>query len=113
MKGNLALLLLSASLASAGQVLLKIGATRAQALLVFVNPHIIGGLACYAAGTLIWVWVLSRVPLSTAYAFTALTLVLVYLASWLLLGERIAVQTAVGLAFLLVGVILVAMAERG
>jgi drug/metabolite transporter (DMT)-like permease len=113
MKPSLALLLLSVSLASAGQVLLKVGASRAEALVDFINPSVIGGLVCYAAGTVIWVWVLSREPLSTAYAFTALTLVLVYLASWLLLGERITAQTAIGLAFILVGVIVVSIAARG
>ncbi len=112
MNRNLVFLLLSVTLASAGQILLKIGASRAKVLLDFVNPAVVSGLFCYGVSTLLWVWVLSRLPLSTVYAFTTLTLVVVYLCSWLLLGEKISLQTTIGLAFILLGLALISFDAR-
>jgi drug/metabolite transporter (DMT)-like permease len=84
-----------------GQLLVKIGMTRlvekhpgrqvnlgfmVDALLVPAN---LLGLGCAVLAALCWMAVLSRVPLSVAYPFTALSMVLVLLLSGLMLSEKV------------------------
>ncbi|WP_280155666.1 EamA family transporter [Piscinibacter sp. XHJ-5] len=102
------LLAAAAGLAAAGQVLLKLGADGRQSLMDFVNVRIGAGLLLYGMGTLLWIAALAREPLVRVYAFTALSFVLVYLASVFLLHERLAPVAAIGVAFVLVGLYLIA-----
>jgi drug/metabolite transporter (DMT)-like permease len=74
-------LTLSAILAAAGQVLLKLGAQGQVHALGVVNVKVFGGLCLYAIGMVMWLWALSRVPLQVVYPFTMLTLVIVFIAS--------------------------------
>lgn len=99
-------------LGATGQVLLKLGADGAVELRDFINPKLIGGLAAYGIGTLLWIWALSRVPLNVAYAFTALTFLLVYVASAFVIGERLPGVAYVGLAFVMSGFAVLAFASR-
>jgi drug/metabolite transporter (DMT)-like permease len=57
---------------------------------------------------LIWFYVLTKVDLSIAYPFLALSYVLVLLFSWLILGESISALRIVGVSVISCGVILVA-----
>jgi drug/metabolite transporter (DMT)-like permease len=81
-------LTISAALAAAGQVLLKLGATGQSTAIAMVNPHVVGGLTLYGIGLLIWLWALSQLPLQVVYPFTMLTLILVFVASVVIFGER-------------------------
>lgn len=94
-------------LAAAGQILFKIGATNGTSLRDFINPSIGFGLAAYAMGTVLWIVALSRLPLRVAYPFTALTFILVYFASILLLGEKFSVRGVVGTLLVLGGLSLI------
>jgi multidrug transporter EmrE-like cation transporter len=102
-------LLVAACLAAIGQLCLKAGATGAVRPTDFMNARLAVGLAAYAAGTLVWIWALSKVPLSIAYGFTALTFVLVFLGSGQILGEKISLTTGAGLLAILFGFLLVAL----
>jgi len=75
---------------SAGQVLVKTGANRLGAdplgqgglhfiLSVMMNPYIVGGIACWALSTTLWVLTLSRVDLSYAYPALSFGYVIVFL----------------------------------
>jgi drug/metabolite transporter (DMT)-like permease len=97
----------AATLAAAGQVLLKLGADGRQSFAEFVNLRIAAGLALYALGTLLWIAALARQPLVHVYAFTALSFVLVYLASVVLLHERLAPTAVAGVALVLLGLYLI------
>lgn len=97
------LLLASAVCAAAGQMLFRVGAAGRSTLLEFVNPALAGGLALYAASTLLWVFALSRLPLRSVYPFTALTFVLVYAGAILLLDEKPSWRGIAGVAIVLVG----------
>lgn len=103
----LALLLGGVVLAALGQLLFKIGATGRTQALEFVNPAVIGGLACYGFGTALWIAALARAPLTTVYPFTALTFVVVYAAGVLLLGEPWSMRALVGIGLILAGLFLV------
>jgi drug/metabolite transporter (DMT)-like permease len=65
-------------------------------------------VALYAASTLLWVRILTTVPLSRAYPFVALAFVLVPAASYLLFGESINLRYALGTGLIVLGVVLAA-----
>ena len=62
----------------------------------------------YAAATLLWVRILTTVPLSRAYPFMALAFVLVPAAGYFLFSESITVRQAFGTALIVAGVVVVA-----
>ncbi|HET6395683.1 MAG TPA: EamA family transporter [Pseudoxanthomonas sp.] len=95
--------------ATAGQLLFKIGASRAGHWKDFINLQIGLGLASYGLGTALWILALSRLPLKMVYPFVALTMVLVYLGAGLLLGERITARGLFGTLVVLGGLALILM----
>jgi drug/metabolite transporter (DMT)-like permease len=106
-KVTLVLLSISAVSAAVGQLFLKSGADGKQTLADFLNVPLILGLMFYALGVVIWVYVLSQEALVNVYAFTALTFVLVYLGSALILREQISVPAIAGVALILAGLYLI------
>ena len=103
------ILLLGASIAAAiGQLLLRIGARDRIGLLAFINPYVITGLVFFAAGTVAWIYALSKAQMVTVYAFTALTFVLVYGGGVFLLGEQLTYWKSVGVALVIFGLFFVA-----
>ena len=101
------ILMTSTVCAALGQVLFKIGARNAQTLPEFLNRWILLGLFAYGIGTVLWIFVLARMPITVAYPFTALTFALVYLAGIFLFGEAITARTLVGVALVLGGLFLI------
>lgn len=61
-------------------------------------------VALYAGATLLWVRILTSVPLSRAYPFAALAFVLVPAAGYLFFHEPITLRYAVGTALIVIGV---------
>ena len=108
-----ATLVVGSALAAAGQVLLKIGATGRLQLTELINPHIVGGLALFAAGIVLWLYAMARLPLSVVYPFNMLTLGLVFVSSIAILGERPAALTIAGWMVIACGLTLVAIGSRG
>lgn len=101
------LLTLATFSAAGGQLLFKIGARGREQLFEFFNLPIAVGLLLYAAGTLIWIYVLSYEKLVNVYAFTALTFVLVYLGGVLFIHERISMAATIGILLVLAGLYLI------
>jgi multidrug transporter EmrE-like cation transporter len=99
-------------LAAFGQLLLKLGADGGHSISDFLNSRIVLGLASYSLSTIFWIWALSKAPLSVAYAFTALTFVLVYFASSWVLGERLPLVAVLGIGCVVLGFVLLALAPR-
>jgi drug/metabolite transporter (DMT)-like permease len=62
----------------------------------------------YAAASILWVMILTRVPLSVAYPVTSLTIVIVPLASWFFFGDTLSLRLSIGMAAILFGVWLIA-----
>jgi drug/metabolite transporter (DMT)-like permease len=67
-------------------------------------------LLLYGGATLLWVRILTTVPLSRAYPFMALAFVVVPAAGWWLFGETITGRYAIGTALIVAGVLVVARA---
>lgn len=75
-----------------------------------LQPHILGGMACYAVSLVVWIMALSRVPVSVAYPMLSIGYVVNAFVAWQWLGEALTAQKLLGIAFIMLGVILVARA---
>jgi len=73
-----------------------------------IEPHFIGGAACYALSLVVWIIGLSRVPVSVAYPMLSLGYVANAIAAHYLLGESVTLTRWLGIGFIIVGVWLVA-----
>ncbi|MFA6444146.1 MAG: SMR family transporter [Sterolibacterium sp.] len=73
-----------------------------------LEPHILGGMACYAVSLVVWIMALSRVPVSIAYPMLSIGYVINAFVAWQWLGEALATQKLLGIGFIVVGVFLVA-----
>lgn len=119
MRGVILLLALaSVSMSAMAQGLMKWGmgaeaVTRAQttpelALAVALNRGVLGGLALYGLGTVLWLGVLSRAELSQAYPFVGLSFVLTALFGVWLFHDAMPASRVAGIAAIVLGVWLVA-----
>lgn len=107
-------LTLFAVVLAGGQLLFKVAATGLRGvagpkllLAMATSPALWVALAFYGGATVLWVWLLTRVPLSRAYPFSALGLVLVPLAANLLFGERLRPVFWLGAALIVAGILII------
>lgn len=118
---SLALILLSVVSASTGQLLLKHGMQQAAAragasgrplaVATATTPWVWLGLAVFGISAVVWLAVLSRVSLSLAYPFNALSYLVILCASILVLHERANLLTWVGTALVIVGLVTVVLSK--
>jgi multidrug transporter EmrE-like cation transporter len=73
-----------------------------------VEPHFIAGTACYVVSLVVWILGLSRVPVSIAYPMLSIGYVVNAVAAYYLFGETLTVARWTGIAFIVLGVWLVA-----
>jgi multidrug transporter EmrE-like cation transporter len=96
-----------------GQMLFKWGAVQDARLAgpflwrVAQNAPLIGAFAWYALTALLWYYVLTRVPLSTAYAFSLVGSCLVPLAGWLVFKEHASWTMGLGYLLMIAGLFLI------
>ena len=76
------------------------------------NPSFYAALALYAASTVLWVWILTRVPLSLAYPFVAVVMILVPIIGWQFFGERLNAAYWIGSGFIIVGMLVMQLSAR-
>ena len=120
--GLLGLVLLSVGLSALSQVALKAGMTSAPVqaaiatssvtriiLTVFQSWMVLAGLLSFGCSALVWLAVLSRVPLSTAYPFVALGIAITTGAGLLLFNESFSVLKFAGMLLIVSGVVAVAL----
>jgi len=108
----LLLTLLCVVLLAIGQMLFKSAAGQWRVdgwswatLRSFLSPALIAGLVLYAVTTVLWVYVLRTVPLTVAYSVFALTFVIVPLVAYLFFEEPLTLNTFLGSALIVAGVI--------
>jgi drug/metabolite transporter (DMT)-like permease len=111
---NYILLLLNIILLVGGQLVWKKGVetisfdgwgTILQALL---SPYIIVGIFFYAMATGIWIYLLSKLPLSFLYPLQSLAYVFGAIAAVYLFQENVSIMRWVGIGIIIVGVAVVA-----
>jgi drug/metabolite transporter (DMT)-like permease len=112
-------------LLSCGQVLIKlglgtqgipVGSNPARTVLNIVaavfRPKVFGGFCFYVVGTLVWLFVLSRVSLSIAFPLFSMSYFLVVVLSATVLKERVVWKFAiVGLVLISVGVTFIGLSS--
>jgi multidrug transporter EmrE-like cation transporter len=115
------LILVSVVLSSGSQVLLKLGMSAQDvqlalsesgkplniAIAIFSSPWVLGGLTCFGLSALFWLFVLSKIPVSTAYPFVALGIAITAASGRFLLGESISTMKALGIILVVIGVMTV------
>ena len=106
------LLILTPIIIACGQVLFKISSQRIvdsnhKFHMIMIDPVFIFSCALYAGATLLWTYVLRTVPLAYAYAFMALTFVMVPILAYFWLGETLTLRYIMGGLLILVGLVIV------
>ena len=100
-------LLLKAGTNAVGHFEFSAGNLVPVGLKLALEPHILGGMACYAISLVVWIMGLSRVPVSVAYPMLSIGYILNAVAAWYLFGEALPAQKVIGIGFIVVGVVLV------
>jgi drug/metabolite transporter (DMT)-like permease len=96
-----------------GQLMFKTAANRHNAMSGGVisrllhNPMLFGAFALYGASSLLWFYILTRIPLTQAYPIVILGGALVPLFAWIAFGEPLNWSIAFGYLLLLSGLALV------
>lgn len=118
--GTLALILISVTLSACAQVLFKFGVSPAAGaeasgdtsligatISTLFRPGVLGGLALYGIGTVVWLRALARTELSQAYPFVGLGFVLTAALGYMLFNEALGPSRLIGTVLVIAGVFLV------
>ena len=115
------LILLSVLLSSGSQIVLKYGMTRPAMkvmladspeplrvlLAIGTSPAVLIGMLCFGLSAVVWLFVLAKIPLSTAYPFVALGIAITVTAGRFLFAEPVSVSKLIGIGLVIAGVIAV------
>ncbi|MES2772115.1 MAG: SMR family transporter [Pseudomonadota bacterium] len=106
----LAQMLLKAGTNAIGHFEFQLANVAPIGLRLISEPHIFGGLCCYAVSVVVWIMALSRVPVSLAYPMLSIGYVVnAFAAAWFF-GETLSLNKLIGIALIVVGVYFVAKA---
>lgn len=104
------LCLLNTLLMATGQMLFKFGSAGKEItslldiIKLFFTPVVFFALCLYAGTTGLWLYILSRVPISHAYPIQALAFPIVLAASMVFFHESVSVMKWLGIAIIVCGV---------
>ncbi|AKO96095.1 MAG: hypothetical protein RID15_10830 [Marinovum algicola] len=114
-----ALIFASVALSALGQTCFKTGVGRVsfaetaglvqKSLSLLLSPWVLGGLAFYGVGTVLWLFALRRIDLSLAYPFVAMSFVMVAASGVLVLGETLSLTRVLGMALIISGLLVMAV----
>jgi len=96
-----------------GQLLFKIGTKdktfdSAIAIVKTVfSPIILSGLFLYALTTILWLYILTKMPINRAYPISALAYPSVLIMSKFLFNENITVMRWIGVGIIFIGIVMV------
>lgn len=107
---DIALCVSCVCLVSVGQVLLRAASLLAAhgtqtGLRAWVNTTTLVAFVVYGSAMVLWMWILSRVPLSQAFAFFGLSFFLVPAIAHRFLGDTVSINTWVGAAIIMIGIV--------
>ena len=122
MRAPLVLLVLASVLLTAGaQILLKYGMTRPAMKLalagqgsplvsiqaIATSPAVIMGMICFGLSAVVWLFVLAKIPLSTAYPLIAVGIIITVIGGRFLFAEPVPPLKLFGIALVIVGIVCV------
>jgi len=121
---ELTILLTAIAMGAVGQIAMKAGMNQVrkssgdslgpiiQALpKMFSNLFVLLGIAIYLLSTVLWLWVLSKVPLSFAYPMISLSYVIIIIAGKWIFKERIDIWKITAIVLILAGVVALGYSE--
>ena len=119
---NWSLLLLCLCLMVAAQTLWKLGLARIgvidvgrplwpQVTRLLQSWHIVGGILIFGVTTLLWLDLLSRMPLSVLYPMMSFVYVIAFFVGWWLLGESPSWSRFGGIVVICLGIAMVARTQ--
>ncbi len=76
---------------------------------IAMNPNIWVGMIGFVGGSVFWLSVISRAPLSLAYPLLSLSYVIVVIESWIFLNEGLNPLRVIGSLVIIMGVALVSL----
>lgn len=107
------LFLLNIILLVSGQTLWKIGSEKLQMngwstiINAMVSPWIMGGAVLYALATVIWIYLLAKLPLSLIYPLQSMAYIFALIIAMVIFKEVIPLTRWIGVIVILFGVYLV------
>lgn len=119
---NFAVIVVGVLLNATAQLLIKAGTAKFSELIssnfvvtairIVFQPQIFAGLMCYVVSVGIWIFVLSRVPVSIAYPMLSIGYVVSAFAGFMLFGESLSALKLIGISVIIIGVYLVAQSAN-
>ena len=73
-----------------------------------LTPWLYLALITYALATVLWLYILQRIPLTIAYPFSALAMILVPLLSIYFFSEKLTLSYFLGAFFIILGITIIA-----
>jgi multidrug transporter EmrE-like cation transporter len=108
---NIVALLIFIACLSTGQLLFKTSAAKISPGGVpyglLVDPVFYVALTLYGGTTVLWIWILTRMPLSVAYPWVAGTMIVVPILSNLVFGESLSARFWTGCALVVAGIVVI------
>jgi multidrug transporter EmrE-like cation transporter len=118
-KSNILLLIGFTIIMSAGQILFKVAADRAEAinnasslLRLSMSVYFLGALILYGIATILWILILQQVPISRAYPFAAVGFALIPAAGVAFFGETVSWQYLMGAVLIILGICVIGWANK-
>jgi len=91
-----------------GQILFKAAALAIDpAGGAFLSPALFAAVSIYGCSTVVWIFILTKLPLNVAYPFSLLGSGLVPILAYFFFGEVITVKMMVGLVMVLGGLLVI------
>jgi drug/metabolite transporter (DMT)-like permease len=116
---NFLLILCNTCILVAGQFLWKYGMMKTAFQLnplsmikLLFSPFIFSGLVLYGAATILWLFILSRVPLSVAYPVQSIAYVLAVFGAYFIFHEPLSPTKIIGVILIILGVSLIGISAN-
>ncbi|MBS7344956.1 MAG: EamA family transporter [Caryophanon sp.] len=75
---------------------------------LFIHPLFLSGVGMYGIGTVLYVLVLSKLPLSVAYPLQSLAYILGMFLAWIVFKEHITLYQWIGIVLIVSGAVFIA-----
>lgn len=113
------LVLLNTVILVSGQFLWKYGMEKQEdafssifsVVRLFFTPYIFTGLVMYGLATVLWLFILTKIPLSTAYPLQSLAYIIAVFGAFFIFGEAVTVWKIAGVLLIMIGVSLIGVSE--
>lgn len=112
---NYLFILLNTMILVSGQFLWKFGMMGKETsfssiggiIKLMLSPYILTGLTMYGFATVLWLFILTRVPLSVAYPLQSVAYVFAVFGAFYIFNEPLSLTKIVGVLLIMVGVSLI------